>query len=81
MSEVGVLYIDPYPTPRAVAGQVVAHEDGTLEICASFMAKEGTGKPMFVVPALSMPRINGTFTVNVFATGPFLFEAIPQGDY
>lgn len=67
--------------PHIFNHQVVAHEDGRLEICASFMAKPGTGKPMFVVPALSAPRLNGEFTVSVLATGPFLFESIPQGDY
>ena len=45
------------------------------------MAKPGTGKPMFVVPALSLPRLNGSFTVTVLATSAFLFEGIPQGNY
>jgi len=63
---------------NSINHSVITYADGSLEICATFMAKsEKDARPYFIVPALSKARRPGRFTLQVHATGKFVVERVP----
>ena len=66
--------------PNAINHAITTYADGSLEICATFVAKldKDDPRPYFILPALSAAKQGGRFTLQVLATGKFTIERVPQ---